>query len=290
MGLTPSTSPVPEGVSSSKVVSPVTSASISSMRLYNLQRVYRTLAPLSRTPVWTPEDTSSFDCMHYLGTAALDHAAKQLNIQASERVLDVGSGFGLTGRYLRQHFGALTTGIELQTEIHLVAELVNRRQGMPQEVYSVNADVLGLSAGEIGGVGSFDHLISFLTILHIPDRAKLFACAAAAVKPGGKLYIEDYYAADEGLDAESSAKLRDWVACSYLPPKQVYMADLAEAGFGDIGWEDVSEEWSVFVHERSLRYKSQGDTEAGLKMFCDTIDGLFREGKVKGARITAERL
>src|ERR1700733_12980229 len=74
--------------------------------------------------------------MHYLGDAALNHAAAKLGPtlgspdKATTRLLDVGSGFRATGRYLHQRFGGDVTGVELQQGIHHIAEEINRRSGV----------------------------------------------------------------------------------------------------------------------------------------------------------------
>jgi len=260
------------------------------MGLYKLDRVYPVLARLTTKPRWTLRDTASFDCMHYHGDAAIRNAAEQLGLRQGQKVLDIGSGFGVTGRYFQAHYGASTTGIELQTDIHLIAEAINRKTEMPLDVYSVNGNVLDLEVRDLGGAASFDHVVSFLTILHIPQRQRVFALAAEAIKPGGKLYIEDYYAPSGLLDPDAQAKLESWVSCPYLPDRELYITHLVDAGFGKIVWEDMSPAWSEFVHERSTNYKAHGSTDSTLESFYEIVDELFVSGKIKGARITAEKI
>jgi SAM-dependent methyltransferase len=50
----------------------------------------------------------------------------------------------------------------------------------------------------------FDHMMSVLCILHIPDRVKLWNALAKALKPGGSIYVEDYFAAEQLTDQDKA--------------------------------------------------------------------------------------
>ncbi|KAL6852147.1 S-adenosyl-L-methionine-dependent methyltransferase [Trichoderma novae-zelandiae] len=258
-------------------------ADIGDAALYHLERFKRSLDALDGKPTWDPADTADFDCMHYLGDAALEEAAKALGLKPGQTVVDIGSGFSATGRYLNKHHGVDVTGIELQPEIHQLAELITRRNGLSEHVRSVNADFTTLTLD-----APVDHIISFLCILHIADRDTLFQKAASALKPGGKTYIEDYFARTT-LSKDVGDQLRDIASCPYLPSRDQYIADLTNAGFKDVQFEDVTEEWAKFVHERAESNRQKGTTAAPLTLFYDTIDALFAGGELGGARITATR-
>lgn len=265
--------------------------SLSEMGLYKLDHIHHYLATISTKSRWTFSDTSSFDCMHYNGNAALENAARQLKLHAKNRILDIGSGYGVAGRYFYFHHGTTTIGIERQTDIYLVAELINRKNSMPLEVFSVNGNILDIMPEDLGGSESFDHAVSFLAILHIPERHRLFGKVAQTLKPGGKFYIEDFFAPSKTLDDVTSDVLKKHVLCSYLPNKEAYLKHLKDAGFGNILWEDISLTWSEFVHERYEKYREKVDCfDPSLKEFYAIIDKLFGTKKIGGVRITAEKL
>lgn len=257
-------------------------ASIGDMALYDLGRVRRTLDALSDKPKLEPSDTADFDCMHYLGDVALEKACQTLGLQHGQTVVDIGSGFSATGRYMHRQYGVDVTGVELQPEIHQLAEIITERNGLAGGVRSVNADFAKLTHTPV------DYIVSFLCILHIPERDILFQKAASTLKPGGKIYIEDYFARTT-LSKDTSDKLRDIVFCTYLPSRDQYISDLTNAGFRDIQFEEVSEEWAKFVHERTLSNRQKGTSKASLTLFYDTVDALFAGRQLGGVRITATK-
>ncbi|EHK44616.1 uncharacterized protein TrAtP1_008622 [Trichoderma atroviride] len=258
-------------------------AGISDAALYDLRRAKTRLDTLADKPKWDLGDTADFDCMHYLGDAALEKACKTLGMERGQTVVDIGSGFSATGRYLHKRCGVDVTGIELQPEIHQLAETITERNGLAAGVRSVNADFTKLTLDK-----PVDYIISFLCILHIPDRDTLFQKAASTLKTGGKLYIEDYFART-ALSKEVGDQLRDIVSCPYLPSRDQYISDLEKAGFRDVQFEEVTEEWAKFVHERAVSNRQSGTSEAPLTLFYDTVDALFASRELGGVCLTATK-
>lgn len=285
-----------------------TNPNISSMALYNLSRAHTHLASLSTKPKWTNADTSSFDCMHYDSDAALEHCASKIHLKPNQHVLDIGSGFNATGRFLASRYGARVTGIELQRENHELAQIITARNidvGVVERVRSVNADFLNLtpenllggSDGESSSSSSsfprFDHIISLLCITHIPESARsaLFHHAFHFLKPGGTLYIEDFYdnsSSGSDLTAQEVENLHTVMACPYLPSRSKYIADVQSAGFDHVEFEDVSEKWKAFVRARAERYRAEEKPDAELRRFYDVVAEML-EGNVGGVRLSAAR-
>lgn len=286
---------------------------ISSMALYNLTRARTHLVSLSGKPAWTNADTSAFDCMHYDGDDALDHCASKLNLQPNQHVLDIGSGFSATGRFLAFKYGARVTGVELQRENHELARLITARNvdaRVVERVRSVNADFLCLTPESLiaGGDGeeassssSFvqvDHIVSLLCIMHIPAPARpvLFRQAARFLKPGGKMYIEDFYDRScqnddttSHLSKKEVHQLQEIIACPYLPSASSYIAEVTAAGFASVEFEDVSEKWTKLVRARAERYRGSEEPNVHLQTFYDTVAEVFEGGNVSGVRLTAVR-
>ncbi|KZL74398.1 methyl transferase-like protein [Colletotrichum incanum] len=256
------------------------------MNLYKLNRVHRTLERLNDKTKWTADDTKSFDCMHYLGDAAIENATKELGLKAGDRVLDIGSGFGGTGRYLYRHHGVTTAGIELQKDIHDIAQTINERSDTGNRVTSINGNFLELDPGLMGA--PVDHIVSFLCILHIPEREALFKKACNVLEPDGKLYIEDFFART-AIDDKTLEVLRDSVSCPYLPDRSHYVEELEAAGFEVLSWVDMSNAWTEFVHRRAQEYKKDPTIDADLTAFYDAVDQVFAGGQVGGARITCQK-
>lgn len=74
--------------------------------------------------------------------------------------------------------------------------------------------------------------------------------------PGGRIFIDDYVARAE-LNASERASLADKLYCTYLPPQQVYIADLEKAGFTDIQAVDKTADWKSFVVARLDAFRAQ---------------------------------
>ncbi|KAH8880128.1 methyltransferase domain-containing protein [Thozetella sp. PMI_491] len=270
---------------------------VGKMALYGLDRARKAIDCVSASgkAVWVPDDTSEFDCMHYFGNSAIDNAAAELGLRPGNTVVDLGSGFGATGRYLATNYGARVVGIELQKDIHDLAEKINGRSGseISEKVRSVNGDFLTLplssepnSSNELPS--RVNHVISLLCILHIRARAELFGRVSEILVPGGRVYIEDYFV-KEPLDEETSRILRDVIFCPYLPDEKQYRRDLEEAGLQVAKWQDMTSEWGDFVHARAADYRKRDEVDENLAAFYDTADWLLRHGKVGGCRITAAK-
>lgn len=221
--------------------------------------------------------------MHYLGDTALDRAYRELGMQQGQTVVDIGSGFSATGRYLHKHYGVDVTGVELQPEIHQLAEIITERNGLTKGVRSVNTDFAEFTVD-----APVDYIVSFLCILHIPDRDTVFQKAFSILKPGGKIYIEDYFA-PTALNKDASTQLRDILYCPYLPSREQYIGNLTDARFQDVEFEEISDVWAKFVRDRASSNRVKGTSEAPLTLFYDTVDALFASGQVGGVRITATK-
>ena len=239
--------------------------------------------------------------MHYNDTQALDLCASILSLQPGQQLLDIGSGFNSTGRYLASKYGVSVTGVEYQGKIHELAEAItgrNEDENVRKTVKSVHGNWLELKKSDLGGAEEdhFDGVVSFLCILHMgkEERPRVFQQAAKFLKPGGKLYIEDYFLkssrdTSEEQMLETRRLLKEIVDCPWLPTEDDYVSDVSRAGFTDIEFRDVSEEWFPLLRERAEAYRSAMDCEEGLQVFYDTVAGLFEGGVLRGVRLTATK-
>ena len=270
---------------------------VSKMALYDLTVARLTLTSISHKHAWTGADTASFDCMHYDGDAALETCANRLGLQPDQHVLDIGSGFCATGRFLASKYQVRVSGIELQPEVHELAVIINHKNADDRvvgNVRSVNADFLTLTADDLYEQGEqvpFDHALSLLCFMHLPESARrlLFEQIHHFLKEEGKIYIEDYYQRKLVTDKERD-ELREVVACTYLPTAAEYIDTMKEAGFGVFQFEDVTEQWRGILVARAEKYRATEDRSPELEKFYDTVAELFIAGNVGGVRLTATKL
>ena len=132
-------------------------------------------------------------------------------------------------------------------------------------------------------------------MLHIPDKARLFAACRAALKPGQAMYIEDFAEA-RPLSAAEAESLAVKVQASALPTPEQYRALLVQAGFANVTMTDVTEDWQrvstarvqAAVAGRAANIALHGaEVVAGLEDFYVAVDDLWQGGGLTGLRILA---
>ncbi len=166
----------------------------------------------------------------------VDLVAERAGIGAGTSVLDVGCGYGATARYLANRHGARVTGVTLSRTQWRYATAPERavpgveiRQGDWLEM-----DVDG---------SAHDVVLSVESLSHMEDKAAFFRNAAETLRPGGRLVVCAWLAADAP---------RPWQVRHLLEPICEYgrlpgLADEAEcrgwlraAGFQDVTVDDLT--------------------------------------------------
>jgi cyclopropane fatty-acyl-phospholipid synthase-like methyltransferase len=268
--------------------------SIADMPLYtNLDRIARGLLAhgVGAKDAIPPEQLFDLDQWHYHGTDAIRAAADQLGLEPASRVLDVGSGVGGPARYLAYTIGCRVTALELQPNLNAIAVDLTRRSGLDQRVTHVLGDALTYPLPERG----FDAVVSWLAILHIPDRPRLCARLARALRSGGGCYIEDLCMrapfAPSGL-----RDLREVVFGLTVTTIEDYAMDLRAAGFVDIAVKDLTGDWAPYAadrlrlwrknHESYARVHGEG-AYAAQERFYSVIERLYESGSLGGVRLVA---
>lgn len=269
---------------------------IEAMPLYtNLDRIARGLAAQGIGPrdAIRPEQLFALDQWHYHGTEAIAAAARTLGIGTRSRVLDIGAGVGGPARYLAHTTGCHVTALELQPELHAIGVDLTRRTGLADRVTHLCGDALVEPLPEAG----FDAAVSFLAIVHIPDRPLLFRRLAAALRPGGGCYVED-------LCRRAPFAPRDWddarriVYANSLTSQADYARDLTAAGFADVTVTDLTPDWAPFAAERLAAWRENRDAYARVhgkgayeaqELFYSVIARLYDGGSLGGVRLVARR-
>jgi cyclopropane fatty-acyl-phospholipid synthase-like methyltransferase len=269
-------------------------AGIGSIGLYtNLDRIASGLAGLGIGPAdpIAPEQLFPLDQWHYHGTAAIDAAAKALVLGPKSRVLEIGSGIGGPARYLAHAVGCHVTALELQPEVHAIAADLTRRCGLDGRVAHVCGDALSHPLPDAG----FDAAVSWLAVLHIPDRARLLARIAQALRPGGGCAIEDF-SMRAPFAPHDLRDLREIVFGITVTGIADYVRDLEAAGFVDIAATDMTEDWTPFVTQRLKAWRENHAAYArahgkaayvAQETFFAAVARLFESGSLGGVRLVA---
>jgi tRNA (cmo5U34)-methyltransferase len=119
-----------------------------------------------------------------------DEVARATECVAARRVLELGTGTGVTARrVLERHPQAQLTGVDSSEHMLAVADLPG-------------ADLRLQDLREALPEGPFDLVISALAVHHLegPEKAELFARIAAALAPGGRFVLADVVVPDDPAD------------------------------------------------------------------------------------------
>lgn len=84
-------------------------------------------------------------------------------------------------RYLASKYGAQVCAVEIETARQQLAQSLTDRCQMSSQVTHVLGDASTVNAKHLG---PFDHFVSWLSILHIKNRKRLFDNIAAHLKQG----------------------------------------------------------------------------------------------------------
>ena len=239
------------------------------------------------------EEMTFFDQYHYLGTDAVDNAIHSLNMDSKKKIIEIGSGIGGPARYLAEKTGSHVTALELQHDLHNVACSLTERCGLSHTVEHLCGDILDFPEVHT----NFDFVVSWLTFLHIPDRASLLKKCYNILKPDGKMFIEDFCKCGEFNENEKELLSRD-VYCDYLPTFGEYKNQLTENGFAKVKLSDKTAVWRDFVKDRMEnfvenrnRHMEIHNTEIVEELidFYENIFRLFDGGNLGGVSIVAEK-
>ena len=275
----------------------VSAPSIKSMKLYNdVERIYNELTAAGLAPgaPLSVSDLSRFDQFHYHGTAAVDRAIADLDLGSGSTVAEIGSGIGGPARYIADRTGAQVTALELQPDLDALAQELTGRCGLDDRVTHLCGDILESPLPH----GRFDAVVSWLALYHIGDRPKLFAQIAAALKPSGKLYVEDLSCRGPFTQAESDLLEVQLFGRHVVDPEE-YRLEVETAGLHLDALDDMSDDWAAFTHDRLNAFRADrarhqqvhgAQVVEALEEFYGAVDRLFQGGHLGGLRLLARKV
>ncbi|XP_070574723.1 uncharacterized protein [Ptychodera flava] len=185
-----------------------------------------------------------------------------LKLQPGQKVLDVGCGIGGGDFYMAKTYGTEVLGVDLSCNmIEIAMERASSQKGNPQVQFEIS-DITKRDFEK----ESFDVVYSRDTILHIPDKAALFATFLKWTKPGGKLLISDYCC---GPPENHSENFKKYVAqrgyVLYTPEE--YGKLISNAGFTNVKAEDRTNQFVDVLQREKKRFEAE--KEEFLKDFSE---------------------
>jgi sarcosine/dimethylglycine N-methyltransferase len=156
-------------------------------------------------------------------------------LDQSSRVLDMGSGYGGTSRYLASTYGCRVVGLNLSEVENERARRLNTEQGLADRIDIVDGSFEAVDADS----GSFDAVSSQDAFLHSGERRLVVSEAARVLKPGGRFAFTDIMQADDCPDGVLDPILNR-IHLSSLGTPSFYSETAAACDLDEIGFIDLT--------------------------------------------------
>ena len=139
------------------------------------------------------EDLGPVDEFHIGGRIASVHFLNQLQMSASQTVLDIGCGLGGSARFCAKTYGANIVGIDLTPEYIETGNVLNDWVGLADLVDLRHGSALSLPFED----ASLDAAYMMHVGMNIEDKDALFSEVSRVLKPGAKFGIYDIMKTNE---------------------------------------------------------------------------------------------
>lgn len=143
--------------------------------------------------------------------AKMDKIARLLALRPGARVLDAGCGWGGPALYFAESYGCHVTGITLSPVQREHALRWAAQRGVRERI---EIDVRNVMDLPYPG-GSFDGIVFLESIIHMPEKAAIFARCRELLKTGGQVFVQEShydragmrgrYLSDRGFDEVNKA-------------------------------------------------------------------------------------
>jgi tocopherol O-methyltransferase len=187
-----------------------------------------------------------------------------LALMPGARVADIGCGYGGTARIAADTYGAHVLGLTLSAAQKRFADQQTVAQGSVKILVRDWRDAAFAAGG-------FDAMFALESLEHFADKAGFARMARAAVRPGGRLAVTTWLAADR-VSSWSRRHLLDALCLEGSAAPLVTAREVRDvfsaAGFSEVLVEDlspqVSRTWSVILRRLALRLLTRRDYWAFL--------------------------
>ena len=162
-------------------------------------------------------------------------AASLEGLGPESRVLDMGSGYGSSARYLANAHGCRVVALNLSEVENRRARELNREKALDGLVEVVDGSFEAVPFGD----EHFDVVWSQDAILHSGERETVLGEVARVLKPGGRFIFTDPMQADDCPDGVLQPIL-DRIHLDSLGSPGFYRRAAGEAGLREVEFEDHS--------------------------------------------------
>ena len=224
--------------------------------------------------------------------------AGQLRVKPGDRLIDIGCGYGATARLFAHRLDARVTGFTVaRAQADHAAALAHEAA-----VTIVQRDWLANGLPD----AAFDGAYAIESSEHMTDKPRFFAEAWRTLRPGARLVVCAWLAAERPRGWEVRHLLEPICREGRLPSmgsESEYRAMAGDAGFATIDFADVSRQvrrtWDIIIGDvvrrlaTSRRYQAfLRDARAGNRIFLATLPRLalaYRTGAMRYGLFTFEK-
>ncbi|MGH8877243.1 MAG: methyltransferase domain-containing protein [Stackebrandtia sp.] len=183
---------------------------------------------------------SESDSIPAASRRTVERMASKLELTANSRVIDLGSGYGGSARYLAETFGCQVTCLNLSEVENNRNREANRQAGLDHLI-----DVLDGSFEDIPvSDKDFDVVWSQDAILHSGDRVRVLEEVARILRTGGAFVFTDPMAAD-GADREALRPILKRLDLDTMGTPDFYERECAAQAMIKVDFEDLRPQLST---------------------------------------------
>ena len=193
----------------------------------------------------------------------LDLICRKLKLQAGQKILDIGCGWGAFARHAAQHYGVEVVGLTLSKQQYELAKTLNKE--LPITFYLKDYREFE---------GTFDHIVSIGMFEHVGNRnyADFFAIAKRCLNENG-LFLLHTIGVNKPL-----LQINPWINKYIFPngylPSVKQIAQASEDYFTIEDWHNfgsdydktlmawyhnVNQSWQTIAHQYDQRFKRMWD-------------------------------
>ena len=237
---------------------------------------------LSKNGIENPnrKDLETFDEFHVRGAEVSTELLKEVEINDSTSVLDVGCGIGGPARRIAEMFGANVTGIDLTKEFVHTAQSLSDTTGLSSLTTFLQADATDLPFED----HTFDFAWTQHVQMNIENKQKLYREINRVIREGGKFLYYDIFTTGKG-EITYPLPWADEEFNSFLMTKNELHSILAALGMER---RSVKNQTSAALDFFNKMSQTQAQEE-GQKMQFDLIMGDETKMKMKNLQDHIEK-
>ncbi|QVQ54873.1 methyltransferase domain-containing protein [Spiractinospora alimapuensis] len=163
----------------------------------------------------------------------VERMADKLDITGDTQVIDIGSGYGGSARYLARTFGCHVTCVNLSEVENDRNRLANEREGLDHLITVVDGSFEDLPSQD----NAFDVVWSQDAILHSGDRRRVLEEVTRVLRPGGDVVFTDPMASDTAK-REDLKPILDRLHLDSMGTPGFYTREFTRLGLRKVEFED----------------------------------------------------